>query len=106
LTFARAQAVKIGAVISPQQDGLAVEHGAVDRQRGDSFSDARERAGIIGRGARPKPHAIAVFAGDHPIAVPLHLVHPSGPGRRPVRERGLAGVERVRMGHFESGGFT
>ena len=42
LPLSRAQPLEIGRVIGPQQDSLAVEHGAIDRQRGDRVPDARE----------------------------------------------------------------
>jgi hypothetical protein len=42
LALARAQAVKVGRVVRPQQDGLAVEHGAIDLEVGDRVADGRE----------------------------------------------------------------
>jgi hypothetical protein len=39
---ARAQAVKVGRVIRPQNDRLAIEHGALDGQRRDGIANASE----------------------------------------------------------------
>jgi hypothetical protein len=47
LALPRAQAVEVGRVIGPQQDRLAVEHDAIDRQRSDSMTNASEGGGVI-----------------------------------------------------------
>src|SRR3954454_7888057 len=75
--------------------GLAVEHGPLDRQRRDRVTGARESLRIVARRPSPQADLLAVFAGNDPVAVPLDLMEPAGPGRWPVSESGLAGEDEA-----------
>src|SRR3954453_15111048 len=73
-----------------QQDGLAVQYGAIDWQGGHGITDPRERLRIVAGLPGPKADLIAVFPGNDPIPVELDLMEPTGSGRWPVRQRRLA----------------
>ena len=73
-----------------KQDGLAVEHGAIERQRGDRVADARKGVRIVNSSAGPEADLLAIFAGDRPVAVELDFVQPGRPRRRPLGQRRLA----------------
>jgi hypothetical protein len=50
---------------------------------------------VVGRGASPQPHLLAVLAGNETVAVELDLVQPARPGRWPLSESGLAGKDEA-----------
>ena len=75
----RSQGLKIGSRIAPQNNRFAVEHRVMDRQRCDGVSDACEGVAVVGRGAGPKVHLLAVFAGDDAVAVELDPCSQPGP---------------------------
>src|SRR4051794_15743403 len=86
----RAEPLEIGRVVRSQQDGLAVQYGAIDWQGGHGITDPRERLRIVAGRPGPKADLIAVFPGNDPIPVELDLMEPTGSGRWPVRQRRLA----------------
>src|SRR4051812_18936968 len=86
----RAEPLEIGRVVRSQQDGLAVQYGAIDWQGGHGITVPRERLRIVAGRPGPKADLIAVFPGNDPIPVELDLMEPTGSGRWPVRQRRLA----------------
>jgi len=75
-----------------ENNRLAVEHGAINRQRRDGIPNAGEGVAVIRRGTAPQAHPLAILAGDHPVSVELDLVQPAGARRRPIGQRRLAGA--------------
>src|SRR3954449_12053942 len=54
------QRLEIGTAVGAKDNGLAVEHRTIDRQRGDRVSDAGEGVAVVRRGPRPQAHLLAV----------------------------------------------
>ena len=61
LQLARSQRLEIGSVVGAKDNSLAVNHNAIDRQRGDGIANAREGVAVVRRGAGPQ-----AATGDRP----------------------------------------
>jgi hypothetical protein len=91
----RSQRLEVEVLSGAQNNRLAVNDRAIERQRRNGIPDAQDSLRIVGRGAGPQAHLLAILAGDDPVSVELDLVQPARTGRRPNGKRGLAGQDEA-----------
>jgi hypothetical protein len=75
---------------------LAVEDNVLERESRKSLGYGQELPRPVAPIPAPQAYLLAVLAGDDAIPVVLDLVQPKRPARSPVREGGLARLDKAR----------